>query len=177
MRLDYSLIDDNIELKSLTLDSMSSSYLHWLHDSQVTQYLEVRHNPPTTFEVLSDYVIDILESSSTMLLGIHLRSNGLHIGNIKLGPICISGSSADIGFFIGDRVHWGKGYMSAAINLLAKYAFNELGLVKLTAGCYIENVPSRRTLEKCGFYLVEEITNKNNTILNFEYLNHTLKIE
>jgi len=59
-----------------------------------------------------------------------------------------------VGFLIGEKKEWGKGYASEAILMLCEYAFNQLDLVKITAGCYEENAGSKRALLKAGF-LVE----------------------
>lgn len=45
----------------------------------------------------------------------------------------------------------GRGHGALAIDLLAKYAFNSLGIVKLTAGCYAENIGSYKAFTKAGF--------------------------
>ena len=68
-----------------------------------------------------------------------------------MGPIDWDHQSGDLGFLIGDRTQWGKGYASQAIALLSDYAFAQLGLAKLNAGCYADNEGSRRAFCKAGF--------------------------
>lgn len=45
----------------------------------------------------------------------------------------------------------GNGYATEASTLLVEYAFERLGLHKLTARAFEENVPSQRVIEKLGF--------------------------
>jgi RimJ/RimL family protein N-acetyltransferase len=52
---------------------------------------------------------------------------------------------------IGDRDSWGQGIAPESIALLARIATDELGLRKLTAGCYASNVGSARAFAKAGF--------------------------
>lgn len=62
--------------------------------------------------------------------------------------------TADIGLLIGDKTEWGKDHTSEAIAALTEYAFNQLNIAKLTAGCYTDNEGSRRAFLKVDY--VEE---------------------
>ncbi|MFM8454159.1 MAG: GNAT family N-acetyltransferase, partial [Gammaproteobacteria bacterium] len=86
------------------------------------------------------------------LLGIFLYS-GQHIGNIKLGFINTTHYLASISLFLGSRNSQGKGYGMQAINLLKNYAFDTIGLKKLTAGMYSDNIASLKAFLKSGFQL------------------------
>lgn len=58
-------------------------------------------------------------------------------------------SCPDIGFaFVPD--YWGKGYAAEAAKGLIDYARGELGVEGIFGFCNMENVASRRTLEKIG---------------------------
>lgn len=46
-----------------------------------------------------------------------------------------------------------KGYMSEALNRVKSYCFDELEVRKLVGLCCIENISSKRVMEKCGFVL------------------------
>lgn len=58
-------------------------------------------------------------------------------------------TGAEIGYLLS-RDYWGKGIMSEAAGLTAKYAFESLGLKRLVAFADVENRASRRVLEKLG---------------------------
>jgi len=55
-----------------------------------------------------------------------------------------------VGYWIGEPF-WGKGVATAALNLMIKYAFEELNIVRLEAGHFDFNVASGKVMEKCGF--------------------------
>ena len=57
---------------------------------------------------------------------------------------------AEIGYGLG-KPYWGQGIATAAVGALSCWAFEELGLVKLTAWVFAFNRASARVLEKCGF--------------------------
>jgi RimJ/RimL family protein N-acetyltransferase len=56
----------------------------------------------------------------------------------------------EFGYWIGEP-HWGKGTATAAGRVLIDFAFDILGVEKLTAGHYTENPASGRILLKTGF--------------------------
>jgi [ribosomal protein S5]-alanine N-acetyltransferase len=46
--------------------------------------------------------------------------------------------------------HWNKGYASEALKKLLDFSFNQLQLHRIEAGCAVENIASKRVLEKVG---------------------------
>jgi len=58
--------------------------------------------------------------------------------------------NAEIGYWIGEP-YWGKGYATEAVKQLTRFAFEELGLLRIYAGVYDYNNASMRVLEKAGF--------------------------
>jgi RimJ/RimL family protein N-acetyltransferase len=59
----------------------------------------------------------------------------------------------EIGYWIGEE-HWGQGYATEASRALIDHAFSESEIDALSASCRIQNEPSRRVIEKCGFQWV-----------------------
>ena len=151
MQLETPLHSEHIFLRTLQPCDATLAYLGWLSDPQINAQLEVRFSPPQSTADLESFIASINASSHTLMLGIFLKEDDRHIGNIKLGPIDWHHQVGDVGFLIGDMSQWGKGLASTAIALLANYAFTHLKLAKLTAGCYAENDGSRRALQKAGF--------------------------
>lgn len=58
--------------------------------------------------------------------------------------------NAEIGYWIGEP-YWGKGYATSAVKQLIRFAFEELGFLRIYAGVYDYNNASMRVLEKAGF--------------------------
>jgi ribosomal-protein-alanine N-acetyltransferase len=52
---------------------------------------------------------------------------------------------------VGAKTAWGMGYGTEALRLVTRYAFDDLGLNKLYAGMYAENVGSVRAFLKAGY--------------------------
>jgi RimJ/RimL family protein N-acetyltransferase len=153
--LGHVLHSDRLLLDPFTSDKVSSEYLHWMNNHDINQFLESRFYSHT-LESLENYVADVVRSPNTWMFRILIKSNSKHVGNIKIGPISIFHLRADIGILLGDREYWGQGIAAEAINMISDFAFHELRLHKLTAGCYSKNEGSRKAFESAGF-IVEAI--------------------
>lgn len=140
----------DVELFLLEPDHVTADYVQWLNDPAVNQFLESRF---VTHDIGStrDFVAGVLRDPSALMWGIRWREADVHVGNIKLGPIDRRHRTGEIGLMIGARESWGKGLGATAIALVAEIASRQLGLRKLTAGCYGSNIGSARAFEKAGF--------------------------
>ena len=54
-------------------------------------------------------------------------------------------------YLIGDKNYWRQGYATEVVSHVTQYGFENLGLEKITAGCYEPNVGSINVLKKNGF--------------------------
>lgn len=143
--------DERVELFLLEEADVSPAYVGWLNDPLVNRFLESRfafHDEAST----RAFVGACLADANVLLLGIRNRMlDGRHVGNIKLGPVDRRHGLGEIGVLIGDREAWGSGIATSAISLLCGIAVQQVGLRKLTAGCYASNVGSERAFLKAGF--------------------------
>jgi len=57
---------------------------------------------------------------------------------------------AEVGYWLA-KPFWGRGIMTAVVRRLCRCAFEEFGLMKITAHVFPHNPASARVLEKCGF--------------------------
>ncbi len=154
MKATSTLAGERLTLRALDPADASPGYLRWLHDPAVTQYLEVRFDPPKDLTALRHYIAAVADSDNSILWGIYLRDGDRLVGTIKLSALNRHHERADIGLLIGDRTIWGQGIATEAIRLVVGHAFGALRLKKLCAGLYSANEGSRRAFLKAGF--VEE---------------------
>lgn len=148
--LKAGITGDCTALRELDVDDVGEAYYRWMTDPDVVRHLESRFQAHT-MESLRQFVAAARADPDTVLFGIILRAGGRHIGNIKLGPVARPHGTADIGLLIGEKDCWGRGYATEAISLAARFAFDTLGLRKVTASCYSSNEASARAFEKVGF--------------------------
>lgn len=145
-----------VELFVLEPSDVTEAYVGWLNDPTVSRYLESRFSIHT-IESTRQFVANCLASPSSLLLGIRaIHLQGAHVGNIKMAPIDRHHGLGEVGILVGEKSAWGKGIGSAAIQVLMNIARDELGLRKLTAGCYSSTVGSQKAFLKAGFYIAGE---------------------
>ena len=76
--------------------------------------------------------------------------------------------SAEIGYWLAEE-YWGRGIASAAVDRLAAWGFEELGLLRIHAFVFASNPASARVLEKARFELEGRMRNavvKNGRVMD-----------
>jgi len=77
--------------------------------------------------------------------------DGAAVGGIHLTVgTDIDRIAAELGYWLGEE-YWGRGIATAAIRLVTPHALSTLGLVRVFAIPFVENVGSCRALEKAGY--------------------------
>ena len=157
-----------LSLRGLTEHDTEGPYFDWMNDAEITRFLESRYFPHTRAS-LNNFVAAMADGRN-LLLGMFLKDEQKHIGNIKLGPINFLHRHASLGLLIGDKNEWGKGYACEAINAMTDYAFTQFNLNKVTAGIYSTNIGSIKTFEKAGF--VKEGHFRNQLFSEGKWIDH-----
>ncbi|MDD2655138.1 MAG: GNAT family protein [Candidatus ainarchaeum sp.] len=162
----------NVYLAYLKPEMVGAAYVGWLNDPEINKYMEARFDVPHTVEKVREYVGKMHGDPANHLFAIMLLEGGKHIGNIKVGPVNGHHKFAEVGIMIGERGVWGKGYGSEAITLATDYAFKKLGVHKMVAGLYDNNVASLRAFEKAGY--AREGLLKRKFLCGGKYVDHVL---
>ena len=80
-----------------------------------------------------------------------IEADGSAVGAIGYVPgHDVERFSAEIGYWLGERF-WGRGIGTEAVELLTRYAFEDLNFLRLFALPFADNAGSIRVLEKAGF--------------------------
>ena len=142
--------ENRLVLKILYPENVTQSYLDWMRDEDIIQFMECREK---TYELedLKDYAKRVAESHNDFLFGIYTSDDNVHIGNIKIGEINQLHKFGNLGLIIGEKKYWGEGYGTVAIKLATEYAFNKLHLNKLIAGIYGNNTGCCKAFIKAGY--------------------------
>lgn len=141
---------NKIYLRQLDLSDCTDTYVSWLNDTEVNQYLETKWSKQS-LDSIRDFAQNMRKSKDSIIFAICKNSDDTHIGNIKIGPIHPHYRHADISYFIGEKQSWGGGIATDAIRLSCFYAFEELNLHRVEAGAYEVAIGSWKALEKNGF--------------------------
>ncbi len=137
-------------LRPLGESDCGEHYVAWLNDPVIKRFLETRHSDQT-LDSVKGFVAGVNARPDEHLFGIFLKDGDRHIGNIKVGPIGRHHPVGDVSLLIGARDCWGKGYAAEAIDAVSRYAFDKLGILKLSASMYAENLGSYRAFLKVGY--------------------------
>lgn len=72
------------------------------------------------------------------------------LGAIDIGNVNAMLHTASVGYWLASEAR-GRGHMSNAVRLLARWAFDQLGLARLDLTTDPENEASQHVAERCGF--------------------------
>ena len=82
---------------------------------------------------------------------IHTLADDRLIGGISLDGGAYPSGETVVGIGIGDAADWGKGYGTDAMNIILRYAFEEMNLRRVALDTFEYNPRGIRSYEKVGF--------------------------
>jgi [ribosomal protein S5]-alanine N-acetyltransferase len=139
-----------VYVRRITVADCNARYVRWMNAPSINQFLESRFTV-WTIKNLREYIKKINQNKDSIFLAIIAKDTNKHIGNIKIGPINWDHLFAELGIVIGDKAYWGRGLATETIRLATEYCFKTLGLHKVTAGAYANNIGSLKAFYKAGF--------------------------
>ncbi len=146
------LVGTKINLRPVTKHDAQSIY-QYARDKEISRYTFIPY--PYKLEDALHFIrhTQIAARKGTEFnLGIESKVTGQIIGMIGLMYVSKKHQRAEIGYWVA-KSFWGKGHATEAIRLMLRYAFDQLGLVRIVAGVLHPNAASARVLEKVGFLL------------------------
>jgi RimJ/RimL family protein N-acetyltransferase len=78
------------------------------------------------------------------------RDSGSVLGDAGLVHWAHRGPEVELAYRLG-KAHWGQGYATEAARAWVEAGLGDLGLGRIVAATYPDNIASRRVLEKSGF--------------------------
>ena len=148
-----------IESKRISFRLVENTDLEFIHKltsiPEVEQYntLGVPENKEVTIKMVSNILErnqDIDTGNFCYLLEELTSKKKMGLFGLKLGPKRYK--SAEVWFkFLPE--FWGKGIATEALLKSIDYGFNKLNLHRIHAGCAVDNLASKRVLEKSGMTL------------------------
>ncbi len=140
----------SVNLRKVTKADAQSIYEH-AKDREISRYTFIPH-PYKREDALHFIKFTHLQmkKGKEYHLGIELKATGQIIGMIGMMQISRKHRRAEVGYWLG-KSYWGKGYAAEALRLMLRFGFEQLKLVRITAGVMHPNLTSARMLEKAGF--------------------------
>ncbi|MBO4229908.1 MAG: GNAT family N-acetyltransferase [Clostridia bacterium] len=143
-----------LETNRLTLRRMKATdagdMFEYASRADVTQYLT--WNPHPDVDYTREYLTQVqkqYENGEFYDWAVILRDEMKMIGSCGFTSFDDDNSSGEIGYVLNPDF-WGQGLMSEAVTAVLGFGFERLGLHRIEAKVMLENVRSRRVLEKCG---------------------------
>lgn len=152
----------NLETERLILrpyeESDLSDYFNMLSDRKNMYYLD-----DIIMETLEDArqslheAIEFIENGNARRFAVRLKGNSKIIGGVGYDVTAKTplGRIGHMGWFILPE-YQNKGYITEAAKRALEYAFNEDDCIRITTGCYKENIPTQKVMEKVGFIFEAE---------------------
>lgn len=122
-----------------------------ISDPEVTNNLLIPY--PFPEERMLPWIRDrreALRARERYTLVVVLKETGRVIGICGLIGCSWKHLNAELIYWLGKQ-YWGKGYMPEAAGRIVRFGFEELGLERISVGCFTRNEASRRVIEKLGF--------------------------
>jgi RimJ/RimL family protein N-acetyltransferase len=126
-------------------------FVRWMSDARTTEHLALRS--PIGLAIEERWFEGMLEhhGRDRWFFVICRLVDGRPVGTLDLHDLDHTNGSAGIGIAIGDPADTGQGYGSDALQVLARFGFEELRLVRVWLDVYEGNAGAHRLYERLGF--------------------------
>ncbi len=140
--------DGDVVLREIT-EADLPKMAEYSNNTKVSKNLRDGFPNPYTIDDAKRFFKMVSEQNPTTFFAIEYK--GGYVGNISLSVgTDVYRKSAEIGYFIGEPF-WNKGIATKAVNLITKFGFEKLDIVRIYTGIFDYNRASQKVLEKCGF--------------------------
>ncbi len=148
-------MQEKIYLRPLSLNDINETYLSWVNDKSVTEYLEIGKKTLHRIDLVK--YLEISPTVGRTNYAIITESSQQHIGNCSIYGVEIEKSKFEIGYFIGEKFFWGGHYSSMVIFCLLKIGFIKMGLDKCIGWVNENHIKARMTNKFSGFKEIKKV--------------------
>ncbi|MEW5760632.1 MAG: GNAT family protein [Candidatus Thermoplasmatota archaeon] len=136
-------------LRKMTLDDAKDLF-EYASDPDVAKYVSWDYHKSIEDSInFIKSVIQKYEKKEVSEWGIIYKGDGKFIGTCGYVWWVPAHDRAEIAFALSKK-YWNKGLITEAVEEVIKFGFEKMMLNKIMASCMIENIASRRVLEKVG---------------------------
>ncbi len=138
---------------------ITNSYLKWVNDYEVTEFLEIRHKKFIMAD-LYEYFESFKDADNKYLFAVICNLSKRHIGNTTIYDVDHVNKTFDIGYLIGEKEFWNTTAGFETLIMSLNFAFDFLKLRKFFGGVYSSHLTSRFNLSKAGFKVEAKLKEK-----------------
>lgn len=140
---------ERLLLRKITLEDVHDMHTYASND-EVAKYVTWNaHKTIADTREFIEFVLQKYENNQVAPWGIELKENGRFIGTVDFTWWDHKNQSAELGYVIA-KEYWGQGIMSEITQELIQFGFTHMDLVRIQARCLVDNIGSRRVMEKSG---------------------------
>lgn len=146
------VINDSLYL-SPPVEADKTALIHYLNDEDIYRYTLHIPQPYTKkdAEVFLDKCRNMRKQFGRNLTWIIRKNNGEAIGSIGFQMnYGIDSHRDELGYWMA-KPYWGHGIMTKAMKRFCEYGFSYVGLIRIEAIVFENNIASERILQKNGF--------------------------
>lgn len=136
-------------LRRLELADAEMMFNNWTSDDKVTYFLrwDAHKTIDDTKKMIQQWVNDY-QYDSTYYWGMYLK-DGTMIGSIGITITSEYDLKGELGYKLGSR-WWNQGYSSEAAKAVIDYMFRNTDIERIASYSSVENLSSRKVMEKAG---------------------------
>lgn len=139
-------------LRPLVVADVTERYAAWLTDTSAQRFITAARGA-LDLGALKAYIAQRTDRPDVLFLGIFLRENALHIGNIKYEPVDAEQGYAVMGMLIGDPGWRGKGVAAEVLEASSLWLQANWGISEIVLGVARDNVAAIRAYFAAGFQM------------------------
>lgn len=142
-----------VRLSAFDPQEMSKAFPRWNLNSEFQRLLNSSARPMFSPKAELKWMEEEVGESSpaSYFFSIRTLAEDKLIGELGLDVVNWSGRDAFVGLGIGETEYWGKGYGTDVMNILLRFAFMEINLLRVSLTVFEYNPRAIRSYEKAGF--------------------------
>ncbi|MCB0563183.1 MAG: GNAT family N-acetyltransferase [Phaeodactylibacter sp.] len=149
----------------------TSSLAHHANNANIAVRLQDRFPHPYTEKDARQFIEYALHAGMETVFAIEVDGEAAGAVGIIFQEDVYS-QSGELGYWLGEG-YWGRGIVSQTVKAIVRHAFEDLGLRRVYARIFSNNMASKRVLEKAGFQfegMARQAVVKNEKVLDvFHY--------
>ncbi len=132
---------------------LAEACARWNQDSEYLRLLDANAANQVSAKKIGEWIEKDQDKDppGEYLFGIRTLADDRLVGFTDLEGVMFPHGDAFVGIGLGQREFWGKGYGTDAMQVILRYAFQELNLRRVSLNTFEYNPRAIRSYEKAGF--------------------------
>lgn len=146
------IVTDRLRLREVSLSDLTDFHSIKSDPEVTNSYAMEPHPDMEATEKWIQSLSDSYAGEDAIVWAITLQGDTRVYGTVTLWNINMSFECGELGYELHKNA-WGKGYATEAASAVTEFGFKRLGLNRIEACPYSDNIPSVRLLENIGYKL------------------------